>query len=141
MLNALAHAAEPRLALRARSLVFDPRIRTNERLRVLSTQTRHAELVTRREEVLAWVRQHEEAIIEAITLPRATGLLGSLRGFCSAAAADEIEVWLGGRIERFPGGPRRLAGVLERVRLCAARSEHQRASALEFFARREGASP
>lgn len=139
MLRALAHARDPQLVLRARSLVFDPRIRTNERLSVLSTQARQAERSARRD-VFDWVRQHEDAIIEAVTLPRATGLLRTVSGFCSLETADEIEVWMGGRVERFPGGPRRLASVLERVRLCAVRSEYQRASALDFFAQARAAA-
>lgn len=139
MLRALAHARAPQLVLRARSLVFDPRIRTNERLSVLSTQARQAERSARRD-VFDWVRQHEDAIIEAVTLPRATGLLRTVSGFCSLETADEIEVWMGGRVERFPGGPRRLASVLERVRLCAVRSEYQRASALDFFAQARAAA-
>ena len=51
-----------------------------------------------------------------------------------------MEAWLGPVIDEYPGGPRRLAGMLERIRLCAARTEQQRASALELFARADGAA-
>ena len=140
MLGALARARDARLVERARSLVFDPRIRTNERLSVLAIQARRVER-SARWDVFDWVRQHEDAIIESVTLPRATGLLRTVSGFCSFEAADEIQRWLDGRVERFPGGPRRLASVLERVRLCAARSAYQRASALDFFAQAQAAAP
>jgi alanyl aminopeptidase len=135
MLGALAYARDPQSIERARSLVFEPDIRSNERLIVLSTQANHAERPEQREDVFAWVRERADEIVEAITLPRAAGLLQTVSGFCSRAAADRIEAWLGDRIDRYPGGPRRLARVVERIELCAARSEQQRASALDFFAR------
>jgi len=140
MLRALAATPDEERRERARQLVFDPLIRSNERLSVLMQQAGAAETLAEREDVLRWVQKHEESIVETLSRYQAARLLGVVGGFCSEEEAVEIEAWLGERIEQWPGGPRRLAGQLERVRLCAARTEYQRASALEFFASLAAAS-
>jgi len=137
MLRAVASARDPERAERARQLVFDPRLRANERLRVISAQARNAESPREREEVFEWTLQHADRIVEVISPAQGAGLLGAAAGFCSPEAAARVRAAFAERIDSYPGGPRRLEGLVERIELCAARVAQQRPSARAVLAPRE----
>jgi alanyl aminopeptidase len=133
MLRALAAARDPERRERARALVFDARLRMNERLRVVSAQARAADSDEEREEVFAWVRDRADAIVEVLSPAQGAGMLTAASGFCSRDAATVVKEWFAERAPAYPGGPRRLEGLVERIQLCAARVEHQRPSALSLL--------
>lgn len=134
MLAAIARARDPQRRDRARALVFDERLRINERLSVVLDQAANAVTDEERSEVFAWLRAHEPAVLEAVSPERAVSMLGVVAGLCSESAAQAVEDWVGDRIAAWPGGPRRLAATLERIRLCAARRAFHRDSARAWLA-------
>ncbi|MBO6937898.1 MAG: M1 family metallopeptidase [Deltaproteobacteria bacterium] len=129
LLSAMAHTKDPELAARVRALALDERLRLNEVTTPLRVQMGMPET---REPTWLWAKEHFEELRTRLEdgagrLPR----LGS--AFCSAEKADEVEAFFRQRAEALPGGPRTLANTLEQIRLCAARVETHRQSAVDFF--------
>ena len=139
MLGALAFADDPARAARARELLFDDRLRTNERLAVLHAQAHRR---ATRDAAWAWMTENYDAIVERLSRSYAAGLADIAAGFCSEQDARKAEAFFGGgRIEALYGGPRRLAGAVERVRICAAKVERHGEAARAFFANTEALAP
>ena len=129
LLSALAHTKDPELAGRVRALALDERLRLNEVLTPLRVQMSMAET---REPTWVWAKEHFEEL--RTRLEDGAGRLPRLGGaFCSSEKADEVEAFFRQRAETLPGGPRTLANTLEQIRLCAARVQTHRASAVDFF--------
>jgi alanyl aminopeptidase len=89
------------------------------------------------------VKAHYDALVAR--LPSAAGMeyaafLPETAGSgCSAAEATEAQEFFGPRLARVNGGPRSLAQVVERIRLCAARKDAQQADLARFFEAPRGA--
>jgi alanyl aminopeptidase len=89
-----------------------------------------------REELWAWMQASFDALVAHLP-ERATGETPWLAaGFCDPAHADAVAAFFAPRIEKLPGGPRNLAGVLESIRLCAARVAAQGEGTRAFLAGR-----
>jgi len=129
LLSALAHTKDPDLSARVRALALDERLRLNEVTTPLRVQMGMNET---REPTWNWVKEHFEELRGRLEdgagrLPRVGG------AFCSEEKAEEVEAFFRQRAEALPGGPRTLANTLEQIRLCAARVETHRESAVSFF--------
>ncbi|MDH5490670.1 MAG: M1 family metallopeptidase, partial [Myxococcales bacterium] len=143
LLGALGSTRDPALALRARGLALDERVRINEMGRTLRPQSR---MIETREATWEWIEENFEALVARQGPSRGGHLPYYGRVYCSEQGAQRVEAFFaapieheGGtrpRIETLPGGPRNLASTLESIRLCAARVEAQRESALRFFSGR-----
>ena len=87
-----------------------------------------------REATWTWIQEHFEPLRERLG-EGAGRLAGAPNAFCSEEKAEEVQTFFRQRAASLPGGPRVLANTLERIRLCAAKVDAQRASAVEFFGR------
>ncbi|MEE3329982.1 MAG: M1 family metallopeptidase [Myxococcota bacterium] len=137
MMTAIGFADDPVLAERARELMFDERLRENERLHVLGLQAQRRET---REEAWQWIQRRFDEIVERITPQRGAALFGGLGGFCDEVDAQRVAVFFEDRVQELEGGPRRLASTIEKIRICAAKVERHRADANAFFASRAAAT-
>jgi alanyl aminopeptidase len=129
-LGALASTQDPAPARRALALELSPALRVNE---VTSILRRQLEMPETRDAAWAWLQEHFDEVYERVATTRAGYAPYLLSGFCAEERAREIEAFFAPRIAALPGGPRNLRAALERIRLCAARVEAQRASLTAFF--------
>jgi alanyl aminopeptidase len=130
MLDALGHSDDPELAERARELLFDDRLRANERFDILR---RHAGRRETREQGWQWVQRRFDEVVKRVTPQHGASLLSSARGFCSKEEAQAVSAFFAERIAELEGGPRRLASTIEGIRLCAAKVDRHRAAAQAYF--------
>ena len=110
-------------------LLSDP-LRKNEVLTLLSAYMARPE---HRENGFLWLKNNLNALLKILPSKASGHLPWTLASFCSNQKAQEIEALLGKVVQDLPGGPRELKGVLERIRLCDALSNAQKADALKFF--------
>lgn len=130
LLDALGAALEPELAKRARQLTLDPALRGNEALRPLGVQLSQAET---RADAWRYLEDHWAEVLAVVPTTRQGSLPWLAASFCRRSDAERVRAFLGERIEGVIGGPRNLAGALEAIELCAARTDAQRESALRFL--------
>jgi hypothetical protein len=114
----------------ALSLILSGKLRKNEILTILSAYMARPE---HRDNGLAWLQKNITALLEILPGKSSGHLPWTMSSFCSEEKAQKVEVLLGKVVQDLPGGPRELKGVLERIRLCEALSNTQRADALKFF--------
>src|SRR5439155_15481687 len=126
MLGALCSAWKPALAARARALGLDPRVRVNEAMAPLTAQISLPEM---REPAWEWVQEHYDELVARLGLQLASRIASLPTKFCDAKRADEVQAFFATRAEKLNGGPRTVAQTLETIRLCAARTQAQSASA------------
>ena len=75
-----------------------------------------------------WLLAHQDALFERLPSLHAASLPAHFaEGACSEAEARDVEVRFRERVAKLEGGPRALAKLGERIRLCAALREHHRA--------------
>ncbi len=129
ILGALARSRDPEVRTMARNLALDSDVRVNEMLIPFYVQMAFPET---QGEAWAFLQAQHEALTGRLESSSAR-LLGLSGGFCSTERAAELEAFYGPRAEEIAGGPRALAGTLERVRLCAARVATHREGAQEVF--------
>ncbi|MGE3636700.1 MAG: M1 family metallopeptidase, partial [Sandaracinaceae bacterium] len=129
---ALGRTRDPELGARVLALGLDPRLRANEITIPLSAQTSFPE---RRDAAFEWLRANWDGLAERLATTRAGSLPWTFSPYCAEDDAEAVQAFFTPRVDALPGGPRNLAGALEVIRLCAARSAHQRESAERFFAR------
>lgn len=133
LLNALSSFRDDDLAERSRQLVFDERLRSNERFTPLAAQLSDERT---REDTWAFMQENWDQLTETISpyalayMPRLTG------GFCSAEKAAEVEAFFAPKVAELPGAPRNLASTLETIRLCSATADAQRAAVRRFLTER-----
>lgn len=130
VLGALGRVRDPALASRALDLTLDKRVRVNEISRILYGQFGQRET---REVAWTWLKEHIEQYIERFGARQVGRTPWYTSSFCSQERAKEVEEFFSPRVEELSGGPRNLAGALEEIRLCAARSAAQADSIRRFF--------
>ncbi len=130
-LSALSSTHDPQRTDAVLSLSLDERLHVNEVTVPVAHQLSMRET---RAAAWAWLQEHFDEVFSRVATTRAGYAPWYVSGFCSEERAAEVEAFFGSRIEALPGGPRNLAGALEAIRLCAARTEAQRESTLRFFA-------
>lgn len=130
-LTALASSPDPQVGMLIRDLILDDRLRSNEAVLIPSVQSRTPE---QREAMWRWLELNVDALVARMPTWRQGLIVLFADGFCDAARADEIASFFQPRIDGLAGGPRRLAQVLERTRLCAALVAATAADVNELFA-------
>lgn len=116
----------------ALGLLFEPGIEPRELQTILFAARDEG-----RQVVWQFVKENFERLNS--TLPGARGipfgatLPHAAMGFCDTESADDVETFFRDRIAKLSGGPRNLANVLERIRVCAARTEAMRPAAIAFL--------
>jgi alanyl aminopeptidase len=131
LLYALGSTRRPALAARARELALDDRLRINETVLPLRAQMDQSAM---RNDTWTWVEANFDALVARVGKDRAGGLARLASSFCDRASADRVQTFLSPRVDELGGGPRKLANVLERIRLCAALVDAQGESTRAFFA-------
>jgi hypothetical protein len=128
LLNALSSVVGPS-SPRALALTLDPVLRVNE-----TTVPLRAQLGDPRTRAAAWeFLQARYAEVSGRVGERRGSTLPWLAGnFCSNDMAARAEAFFATRVQELVGGPRALAGALEKVRSCAAQVEAQRAATVAF---------
>jgi alanyl aminopeptidase len=130
LLGALGNVRDPKLAERARALLFDDRLKVSELMAPLWRQMGNRET---RDATWTWFKSQLDAIVKRLPPRRAGWLPAIAMNFCSQAHADETQKLFGARVGSLPGGKRELAKSTEAVRLCAARKDKQLPSMRSFF--------
>jgi alanyl aminopeptidase len=129
LLRALGAATAPARAARARALALDPAVQPGEILALLGS---HFDREANRDQGRAWLLAHQETLFERLPSLHAANLPAYFaEGACSEAEAREVEARFRERVAGLEGGPRALAKLTERIRLCAALREHHQARGFE----------
>lgn len=130
LLDALGATLDPALSRRARELTLDPALRGNEVLRPLGAQLEHP---ATRADAWAYLEENWARVLALTPTTRQGSLPWLAASFCQRSDAERVRGFLTERIESVGGGPRNLAGALEAIELCAARTDAQRESAVSFL--------
>jgi alanyl aminopeptidase len=110
-------------AARARALALEPVVRRGE---VFSLLGPHFEREENRAAARPWFLAHADALIARLPVLHAAAAPAVFAvGACSEAEAQQVEAQFGARLAALEGGPRALAEIVERIRLCAALRAHQ----------------
>ena len=80
-----------------------------------------------------FVKANFDAIIARMPRETTGGIPYVASGFCDAAQEKDAKAFLGGRVEKLPGGTRNLAQTLEGIQLCIAARTAQEPSVGEFL--------
>ncbi len=129
LLRALGAATAPARASRARALALDPAVRAGEVLALLGS---HFDRERNRAEGRAWLLAHQDALFERLPALHAASLPAHFaEGACSEAEARAVDAHFRERVAKLEGGPRALAKLGERIRLCAALRAHHRSRGLD----------
>jgi alanyl aminopeptidase len=128
---ALGSFVEPALLKEAFALNLDPSLDFRE-----TVYTFYSALDTDPGRAALWdfVKTNFDAIVAR--MPRETtgwAITYMASGFCDAAHERDAKTFLGGRVEKLPGGPRNLAQTLESIQLCIASRTAQEPGVREFL--------
>ncbi|MCS6912574.1 MAG: M1 family metallopeptidase [Myxococcales bacterium] len=117
LVGALAAVVEPQLVQRALHLVLSGSLDIRESVRILLGVAREEDGA---EQAYRFVKEHFDTLVAR--LPRNSGalLVSTAGAFCDEEHHRDVAAFFGQRAAQLPGGPRRLAQVLEQIRLCAA---------------------
>jgi alanyl aminopeptidase len=123
LLRALGSARAPERAARARTLALDPMVRPGEVGALLGP---HFEEEENRPAGRVWFLAHAEPLFAKLPVLHAAAAPALFAaGACSEAEAAQVEEHFAARVAALEGGPRALAELVERIRLCAALRTHQ----------------
>jgi alanyl aminopeptidase len=124
LLSALGAARAPERGARARALALDPLVRPGELFTLLGS---HFAWEENRPAARAWFLANSDALFAKLPALHAAGAPALwAAGACSEAEAAKVEEQFGARLAALEGGPRALAELGERIRLCAALRAQQR---------------
>jgi alanyl aminopeptidase len=135
ILAAIARVRDPKLAARARELIFDPRVHSDEVFEVLFPA---AGPIETRAAFFAWFSENIDKVIERVSLKSSRPLPFLGASFCEGARAEEVKALFEPRIAKVDGGPRNLAAALEHIELCAARRAAHIEGVRAFYSKAEG---
>ncbi|HKU43327.1 MAG TPA: M1 family aminopeptidase [Polyangiales bacterium] len=131
LIRALGSVRDAR-SVKALGLTLDPALRVNEVLIPLRAQFEDRRT---RAAALDYLEQNFDKIAARLPPSAAANTVWFAASSCDAATVARAEAFFTPRIQPLPGGPRSLAGALERLKLCAATADAQRASFQQFFAK------
>ena len=131
LLRALGAVRDAR-SEKALALTLDPALRVNEVMLPLRAQFDDRRT---RAAALTYLEQNFDKVAARLPPSAAAAIAWFAASFCDFDNAARAETFFTPRITPLPGGPRILASVLERVKLCAATVDAQRASFQQFFAK------
>jgi alanyl aminopeptidase len=135
ILVALGSARDPRRSARARELALDARLRRQETIVPLISQSQDERT---RDASWAFFKEHFEAIAASMPNNYAAFLPYVVLDFCDGAHADEAVAFFEPRVAKHNGMSKNLRQAVETVRLCSAGAAAQKESARAFFAARAG---
>jgi len=121
---------DPALLKEAFALTLDPSLDFRE-----TVYTFYAALGTDAGRAALWnfVKANFDAIIARMPRETTGGITYMASGFCDAAQEKDAKAFLGGRVEKLPGGTRNLAQTLETIQLCIASRAVQEPGVREFL--------
>jgi alanyl aminopeptidase len=123
LLYALGSARAPERGVRARALALEAEVRPGEIFILLGAHFAQEE---NRPAARAWFLAHVDALLARLPVLHAASAPGLFAaGACSEAEAEQVEAHFTARVAALEGGPRELAQLGERIRLCAALRAHQ----------------
>jgi hypothetical protein len=127
---ALGGFVDPALLKEAFALSLDPSLDFRETSSVF-----YSALGTDAGRAALWdfVKANFDAIIARMPRETTGGIPYVASGFCDAAHEKDVKAFLGGRVEKLPGGTRNLAQTLESIHLCTAARTAQEPSVGEFL--------
>lgn len=130
VLAALRARREPKRLAQTLALSLEPRLRTNERLELVTGFLGAPET---RAQAVAFARAHFDELLPLLSERRWTDLVAALASEpCEAGALEEAQAFLAPRVARLPATQQDYAGALEEARLCIALKAAQGASALDY---------
>jgi alanyl aminopeptidase len=127
---ALANFSDPELDQAARQLWLSPAHNIRE---VMAAGRSRRRSNADRDEMLAFIRSHFEAIAAKLTQETSTHLPKVFSASCTQRQAEEMESFFTPLLPRFDGMAKTLAQSLEAVRLCASYRDAQQASLHGFL--------
>lgn len=130
LIGAVSSVHDEALAARARDLALDARLKTNEVLSPLWTQS---DDVRTRDATWMWVKEHHDALAARLPEDHGAYLPFAGSGFCTEERAAEVAAFFTPRVDAVPGLERSLAQAVEGIRLCAAKAKVHRESAKKVF--------
>ncbi|MDX1632374.1 MAG: M1 family aminopeptidase, partial [Thermoanaerobaculia bacterium] len=130
LFRALGSFTDPTLRDRAWTLFFEEGFDLYEATGLLTPSFGEPESRDR-----AWSRLRERfgEIAERLPPQWAASLPFWVADFCDSEHRREVETFFRGRMEEFPGGPRRLDQAVESIELCTAGRDHKVAGIRAFF--------
>ena len=132
LIVALASVRDKARSERARALVLDPVLRVNEALLPIRVQL--GDFRTRAD-TYAYFEQNFDGIAQRVSPSTMGGTPWFAEGLCDQAQATRVEQFFTPRIEKLPGGPRSLDGVLEQLQLCDALIKVQAPALSAYFSK------
>jgi alanyl aminopeptidase len=129
--SALGSFADASLARAALALLLDPALDFREASQIAWAM---ASAPRGSERVFAFTKENFDALVARAPRDAAAYFPRWAGGFCSETARAEVEAFFRERAPRYTGGPRILAQTLERIDLCVAFRQGQKASLNRFLA-------
>jgi alanyl aminopeptidase len=130
--SALGSFVDPALLKEAFALTLDPSLDFRETVTAI-----YSALGTDAGRATLWdfVTANFDAVVTRMPRETTGGITYVASGFCDAAQEKDAKSFLGGRVEKLPGGPRNLAQTLEGIQLCIASRAVQEPGVREFLAK------
>jgi alanyl aminopeptidase len=122
-LSALGYAEQSSYRDRLLALTLSNELRDNEFYLPLARQL--AEEATR-DATWAWLQENLDAVLARVPEWNKGGIARYGRYFCDPDRRQDVEAYFGPLVGDLQGGPRALAGALEGIDLCVAKTEHHR---------------
>jgi alanyl aminopeptidase len=128
--SALGGFVDPVLLKEAFALNLDPSLDFRE-----TNYTFYSALGTDPGRAALWdfAKANFDAIVARMPRETTGGITYVASGFCDAAQEKDAKAFLGGRVEKLPGGTRNLAQTLEGIQLCIASRAAQEPGVREFL--------
>jgi alanyl aminopeptidase len=117
LLGALSGFRDPALVRKNLELLLDPAQDMREMATLFFSQ---GEDLRVQDTVFSFVKEHYEQLAPRLPEERVSMLLWASSGYCDPVHRQELAAFFTERMARVPGGPLRLAQMLERVDLCIA---------------------
>jgi hypothetical protein len=135
VLGALGAVRDPSRVKRALELALDPRLRSNERARLVHAMLRHPES---RQAAWEFLRSRWDELVPLVPERSAVGMASAaIEAFCDPVKGQEILDELAPRTSKLPAAALELQQALDGARLCAAQTAAHRKPVAEFLARRK----
>jgi len=134
IVRALGYQSERAIVERVWALILDPTVPRPDASELFRRQ---AQRVANRELLFDWMVANYDALIERLPRSHRAWLPWRASAFCDAPSRDRVAAFFAGRVEAHQGGPRALENVLEKIELCTAIAQAQRADAVAALKARE----
>jgi len=128
-LYALGHTTHEDKRSELLRLLFSPQLRDNEIYNILWPQLANE---ATREAAWAWLQQNLDALLERVPDDRKGRFARTGAFFCDSSHREGVNGFFEPRVKQLAGGPRALAGTLESIDLCMAKTAFHK-SGLSVF--------